>query len=421
MAEAKTILRQTAEGLAAVHAAGVIHRDIKPSNILIAKDGTAKLADFGIARAGDLTRMTGSVTMLGTPAYMAPDLEVTEQSDLYALGCVLYEMLAGSPPFPGDSQQQVLMRHIREEPDLKKLPPDARPIAAWLLAKDVAKRAPSAAAVAAVLAGSAKIASSAGGPPRRRWQVAAMIGVPVFIGVGGVAFAMGLIMSGGSSKVVAAVGTSTPQATATSAATPIATATFQVIVEPLSATATAAPPTATPVPPTATPIPPTATRVPPTPTPVPPTATPIPPTPTPIPPTATPTPVPPLVTATVDVFANTPSGAPTGVQVQAGDRLVIHACCQWSSGEAVFSPAGGAPVPGTGVVPGAGWMALVGTISSGPAFLIGTSYSGIVSQNGTLVLLANEWSTAPSAPGYAPGGDFADNSGSLRASIEIYR
>ena len=154
--QAKTILRQTAEGLAAVHAAGVIHRDIKPSNILIAKDGMAKLADFGIARAGDLTQMTRTAAMLGTPAYMAPDIETTEQSDVYALGCVLYEMLTGAPPFVSDSSQQVMMRHIREEPDLKKLPPEARPIAAWLLAKDVAKRAPSAAAVAAVLAGSSK-------------------------------------------------------------------------------------------------------------------------------------------------------------------------------------------------------------------------------------------------------------------------
>ena len=140
---------------------------------------------------------------------MAPDLEVTEQSDLYALGCVLYEMLAGTPPFVSDSQQQVLMRHIREEPDLKKLPADARPMAAWLLAKDPARRAPDANAVVTALSGTTL--SSQGG--RSRWRVAAFIALPVLVGVAGLGIAAGL-MGGSERDDVAAAGPS-----ATSAAT----------------------------------------------------------------------------------------------------------------------------------------------------------------------------------------------------------
>jgi hypothetical protein len=145
-----------------------------------------------------------------------------------------------------------------------------------------------------------------------------------------------------------------------------------------------------------------------------PTATP-PATPTSIP-TATPSPMAPEVKVTVIVPPNEPSGVNAGVQVRAGDRLVIDACCQWVSGVAVFAPGGGAPVPSDGVLPGAGWMALVGRIGSGPVFFVGPHFDGVASQSGPLILLANEWSTRIDRP----GGDFADNTGSLTASIEIY-
>ena len=169
--DSKPLLRQIAEGLGAAHAAGVIHRDVKPSNIMVNSAGVVKLADFGIARAMDLTRMTGGVTMLGTPAYMSPDIETTEQSDLYGLGCVLYEMLTGAPPFVADSQQQVLMRHIRDQPDLEKLAQGARKITGWLLEKDPRRRPASAAALIGVLDGSSKITRTrvAGGHPSR-WR-----------------------------------------------------------------------------------------------------------------------------------------------------------------------------------------------------------------------------------------------------------
>jgi len=150
--QAKPIVRQVAEALGAAHEVGVIHRDVKPSNILIAADGTAKLADFGIARALDLTRLTGSSTMLGTPHYMAPEGAASPQSDLYALGCVLFEMLTGHPPFEGESQQAVLFKHLRDAPPTSTLPVEARPIAEWLLAKSPDRRPRSAEELATQLA-----------------------------------------------------------------------------------------------------------------------------------------------------------------------------------------------------------------------------------------------------------------------------
>ena len=211
--EAKPILRQIAEGLGAAHAAGVIHRDVKPSNIMIDSAGTVKLADFGIARAMDLTRMTGGVTMLGTPAYMSPDIETTEQSDLYGLGCVLYELLTGGPPFVADSQQQVLMRHLRDVPDLENLPPGARKITGWLLEKDPRRRPASAAALLGLLDGSSKITRSqvaAGGPSR--WRPALLVGAPTTLAI---ALIAGLVFltSGGSEDSLAAAGVLGPAAT----------------------------------------------------------------------------------------------------------------------------------------------------------------------------------------------------------------
>ena len=122
--------------LGAAHAAGVIHRDVKPGNILLTDDGRAKVADFGIAKslepvAGRAFDTTGHL-MLGTPAYLAPERvegePATPQSDLYSLGVVLYEALAGTKPFTGDTPLAVAMAVVHaEHAPLPELRPDVDP------------------------------------------------------------------------------------------------------------------------------------------------------------------------------------------------------------------------------------------------------------------------------------------------------
>jgi hypothetical protein len=125
--EALAIFRQALQGLGFAHAQGVIHRDIKPSNIMLTREGVAKLTDFGIARAVGVPGLTRTGTVLGTPAYMAPEQvqghQVDSRTDIYSLGVTLYEMVAGRVPFEkpedSDSDYQVLRAHIEEPP----LPP----------------------------------------------------------------------------------------------------------------------------------------------------------------------------------------------------------------------------------------------------------------------------------------------------------
>jgi serine/threonine protein kinase len=105
--DARALAVQAARGLAHAHDAGLIHRDIKPGNLLVRVDGTLKIADFGIARAAEMTALTQAGTVLGTAAYLAPEQalgeQVTPASDVYSLGAVLYELLTGRPPFEFDS------------------------------------------------------------------------------------------------------------------------------------------------------------------------------------------------------------------------------------------------------------------------------------------------------------------------------
>ncbi len=120
--DATRIAREAAMALAYAHEQGVIHRDIKPENILLTKDGQALVADFGIARAlssGD--RITETGLSVGTPAYMSPEQATGERAvdartDIYSLGCVLYEMLAAEPPFTGPNTQAILTHRLTESP-----------------------------------------------------------------------------------------------------------------------------------------------------------------------------------------------------------------------------------------------------------------------------------------------------------------
>ncbi len=111
---------QITQGLAHAHSQGVVHRDIKPGNIWLTQDGTAKLGDFGLAVALDRSRLTMAGTMVGTAAYMPPEQALGGQadarSDLYSLGCVLYEMLAGRPPFLGDDTLAIISQHVNAPP-----------------------------------------------------------------------------------------------------------------------------------------------------------------------------------------------------------------------------------------------------------------------------------------------------------------
>ena len=123
LGEAIQIAREVAGALSYAHSRGVIHRDIKPENILLA-NGHARVADFGIARAvtaADSRRLTETGMAIGTPAYMSPEQatggqHVDARSDIYALGCVLYEMIAGEPPFSGPTPQAILARALTESP-----------------------------------------------------------------------------------------------------------------------------------------------------------------------------------------------------------------------------------------------------------------------------------------------------------------
>jgi serine/threonine protein kinase len=119
VSEALAILKQVASALDYAHEQGYVHRDVKPTNILIDERGRAVLTDFGIVKAADGTSLTRTGTLVGTPEYMSPEqvrgLEVDRRSDVYSLGVVAYEMLAGKAPFGGDTAS-ILHSHVYEQP-----------------------------------------------------------------------------------------------------------------------------------------------------------------------------------------------------------------------------------------------------------------------------------------------------------------
>jgi eukaryotic-like serine/threonine-protein kinase len=203
--EAIAIARQIADALEAAHRQGVIHRDLKPSNITIAADGTVKVLDFGLAkltqREGEVTRtdatvsptitaphlVTGAGVLLGTAAYMSPEQakarETDHRSDIWAFGCVLFEMLTGRRAFDGEDPVEVLGAVVRLEPDWRALPSDVPiPLRTFIescLVKDRRRRLGDISTARFVLDHIATLTGGAATPsgatkPGRRYLVAAL-------------------------------------------------------------------------------------------------------------------------------------------------------------------------------------------------------------------------------------------------------
>ena len=156
---AADVVAQAADAIAAAHALGIVHRDVKPGNLLVCPDGTVKITDFGIARAGDGAAVTQTGQIIGTPHYISPEQAegrpATEASDIYALGIVLYECLAGRRPFDRDTPIQFALAHVPDEvPTLgSEVPPRIRAIVDKALAKSPADRFASAGEFALALRG----------------------------------------------------------------------------------------------------------------------------------------------------------------------------------------------------------------------------------------------------------------------------
>ncbi|PYR67992.1 MAG: hypothetical protein DMF88_10960, partial [Acidobacteria bacterium] len=193
--EATRLALQICGALSAAHDRGIVHRDLKPANIKIAPDGQVKLLDFGLARMfgdgsptalGDLshsptiTAASAGHVIAGTAAYMSPQQArgrpIDKRADMWALGCVLYEMLTGKPLFDGETVTDILAAIVTQEPNLDALPADTPPSMRWViehcLRKDPNVRLRDAADAASMLGAPVASAHAAAGRPRRSWYVA---------------------------------------------------------------------------------------------------------------------------------------------------------------------------------------------------------------------------------------------------------
>jgi serine/threonine-protein kinase len=191
--EAVAVTRSILEALAAAHAVGILHRDLKPANVFVTSQGAVKLLDFGVARLVDATRLTETGELLGTVRYMAPELlrgeEPSPASDLYAVGVMAYELLAGAPPFAGAGVD--LMIRVREggaKPLAEVAPHVPAEVAKAIdraLARDPTARFASAVDMLAALPDLPRErpavrpaeahGESARQPPRRRWRAPVLV------------------------------------------------------------------------------------------------------------------------------------------------------------------------------------------------------------------------------------------------------
>ncbi|HKS98097.1 MAG TPA: protein kinase [Rugosimonospora sp.] len=171
-----SVAAQVCDALAAAHRAGVLHRDIKPGNLMVSPEGRVKVCDFGLARSPDTHTLTDVMQVVGTSEYLAPERAEGERgdarSDLYALGCVLYEMLTGNPPFTGRNPIAVAYQQVHNAPRApasvrSDIPPELDRLVLDLLAKDPAARPATAAEVGARLAALLPRAAPTPPPPPR--------------------------------------------------------------------------------------------------------------------------------------------------------------------------------------------------------------------------------------------------------------
>ena len=142
--DALQVAKDIARALAHAHANNLVHCDIKPHNILMMPDGSAKVADFGIARAVTESTMTYTGNVVGSVHYFSPEQAkgtlITPKSDVYSLGVVLYEMLTGALPFTGETPVSIAMKHLQEEPvSVRQLDPDIPPVVEAIVARAMSK------------------------------------------------------------------------------------------------------------------------------------------------------------------------------------------------------------------------------------------------------------------------------------------
>ncbi len=202
--DAMRIASEVASALGYAHRHGVIHRDIKPENILL-HDGSALVADFGIALAASKaggSRMTETGMSLGTPHYMSPEQamgerEITARSDVYALGCITYEMLTGDPPFTGSSAQAIVARVVTETPrpmvpQRRSIPPHVEVAVLTALEKLPADRYATAAEFATALGDTSAVATRATVATGRAAQRLSSLRAWLALPLGGLALLLGM-------------------------------------------------------------------------------------------------------------------------------------------------------------------------------------------------------------------------------------
>jgi serine/threonine protein kinase/Tol biopolymer transport system component len=214
--EATDVAAQIARGLAKAHKSGIVHRDIKPANLIVTDDGVVKILDFGLAKLAGAAAITRTGSSIGTPAYMSPEQarggEVDPRTDLWSLGVVLYEMVAGKKPFGGEQEQAILYALLNEEPKplsahRPEVPAELERIVSGLLQKNPADRYPTVEAALADLKAlrnepvTATVRSHVGpavGRRPRRWPwVAAAAGLLAAAAAGG----LWLVRSGGDAAL----------------------------------------------------------------------------------------------------------------------------------------------------------------------------------------------------------------------------